>query len=135
MAGMPTIAAVANVNVIGFDHLVLAVGDVERSLAWYCGKLGLEGVRVEEWRAGEAPFPSVRIDATTIIDFIPRMPRADTPDGDATVKNLDHICLVVEPSDLSALGESGPRYGAQGMGTSVYIEDPDGTVVELRHYG
>jgi catechol 2,3-dioxygenase-like lactoylglutathione lyase family enzyme len=26
------------------------------------------------------------------------------------------------------------RYGARGEGLSVYIRDPDGLVVELRHY-
>ena len=39
-----------------------------------------------------------------------------------------------EPTDLSVLGETGPRFGAQGIGTSVYLEDPDGNTVELRHY-
>ena len=28
-----------------------------------------------------------------------------------------------------------PRYGAQGDGTSIYVLDPDGLTVELRHYG
>src|SRR3954447_12594858 len=117
------------IRVTGLDHLVLSVGDVERSLAWYQGFLGLEGVRVEEWREGKAPFPSVRVDASTIIDFVPRH-------GDSgSVANLDHLCLVVEPVDLSALGEAGPRFGARGVGTSVYIQDPDGNTVELRHYG
>ena len=107
---------------------MLVVEDVEKSLAWYCGELGLGEVNVEEWRSGKAPFPSARIDATTIIDFFPRK------DGPAGSKNLDHICLVVEPTDLSVLGETGPRFGAQGIGTSVYLEDPDGNTVELRHY-
>lgn len=123
------------VRIIGFDHLVFVVDDVERSLAWY-GELGLEPVRVEEWRAGKAPFPSMRIDATTIIDFIPRGGQvvADTS-GVGRPRNVDHICLVVEATDLSHLGEPGPRYGAQGDGTSVYINDPDGNTVELRYYG
>jgi catechol 2,3-dioxygenase-like lactoylglutathione lyase family enzyme len=119
----------AEIRVTGFDHLVLAVADVERSLAWYQDFLGLEGVRVDEWREGNAPFPSVRVDASTIIDFIPR--RDDSDRG----SNLDHLCLVVEPADLSSLGDTGPRYGARGIGTSVYIQDPDGNTVELRHYG
>ena len=54
----------------GFDHVVLNVADVERSLAFYCDELGLEPERVEEWRRGEAPFPSARASATTVIDLV-----------------------------------------------------------------
>ena len=39
-----------------------------------------------------------------------------------------------EATDLSALGEAGPRFGARGVGTSVYVQDPDGNTVELRTY-
>ena len=41
------------VKAVGIDHVVLNVADVERSLAWYCGELGLQGLRVAEWRRGE----------------------------------------------------------------------------------
>jgi catechol 2,3-dioxygenase-like lactoylglutathione lyase family enzyme len=49
----------------------------------------------------------------------------------------------VEPADLSSWAESagltvlsgpGPRFGAQGIATSIYVHDPDGNTVELRHY-
>jgi catechol 2,3-dioxygenase-like lactoylglutathione lyase family enzyme len=122
------------VRVTGFDHLVLVVADVERSLAFYCGELGLEGVRVEEWRRGEAPFASVRVDAATILDLVA---------GERTGQNVDHLCLVIEPTDLAALAASGrfevaggPMrvFGAQGYGESVYVRDPDGNTVELRNY-
>jgi catechol 2,3-dioxygenase-like lactoylglutathione lyase family enzyme len=124
---------VAVLHVIGFDHLVLRCADVEASLAWYINALGLTEVRVAEWRNGEAPFPSVRVNAETIIDLIPRK-------GDIAERNLDHLCLVVD--DLAAITADrfrivdGPatRYGAQGNGTSVYVLDPDGNVVELRSY-
>ena len=122
-------------RVIGLDHVVLNVADVERSLAFYCDELGLEPLRVDEWRRGEVFFPSVRIDATTIIDLF-----ASEPTG----RNLDHLCLVVEPTDLQAIKDSGrfdvqsgpdTRWGAQGDGTSLYVRDPDGNTVELRYYG
>jgi len=125
----------AAVTVTGFDHLVLTVADVERSLAWYCGELGLEGERVDAWRRGEVPFPSVRIDATTIIDLLA---------GERREQNVDHICLVIAPTDLDELVSSdrfdvvgGPArlFGAQGDGAGIYVRDPDGNVVELRHYG
>ena len=121
-------------HVTGLDHVVLNVADVERSLAFYCGELGLAPERVEEWRRGEILFPSVRVDAHTIIDLL-AVPR--------TGENADHLCLVVEPVDLDALKASGrfdvvdgpaTRFGARGDGTSLYVKDPDGNTVELRHY-
>ncbi|MGW2249521.1 VOC family protein [Kitasatospora sp. NPDC001660] len=121
-------------RVKAFDHLVLNVGDVERSLAFYTGLLGLAPVRVDEWRAGTAPFPSVRVSPDTIIDLV-RGPRGGS--------NVDHLCLVVEPLDWQAVVDSGaftvldgpgPRYGARGTGTSLYVRDPDGNTVELRWY-
>lgn len=121
-------------RVTGFDHIVLVCFDVERTLAWYCDVLGLEPSRVDEWRRGEVPFPSVRVDAGTIIDLI---------GGEPIDGRLDHLCLVVDPTDfdeITASGEftvvDGParRFGARGEGTSLYVRDPDGTVVELRYY-
>lgn len=118
-----------------FDHLVLAVQDVERALAFYCGPLGLEPVRVDAWRAGDAPFPSVRISPSTIIDLV-----VGNAGGGS---NVDHICLVVEPLDWQEVIDSGRftvlegpvgRYGARGVAQSIYVEDPDGNTVELRWY-
>lgn len=125
------------VKVQGFDHVVLTVSDVERSLAWYVDVLGLEPLRVDEWRRGEVFFPSFRISPETIIDVLPGE-RAS-----AGVLNVDHLCLVIEPTDLQAIKDSGRfdvvdgpdrRYGARGDGTSLYVRDPDGNVVELRYY-
>ncbi|QNE77375.1 VOC family virulence protein [Streptomyces finlayi] len=121
-------------RVKAFDHLVLNVQDVERSLEFYCGPLGLEPVRVEEWRAGKVPFPSVRVSPVTIIDLL------DRPRG---TSNVDHICLVVEPLDWQQVIDSGTftvlegpvgRFGARGEAQSVYVHDPDGNTVELRWY-
>jgi len=124
------------VRVTGFDHLVLTVGDVRRSLDFYVGRLGLTPERVEEWERGEVFFPSVRIDATTIIDLL------GLDDRRADVRNMDHLCLVVEDDvdELAASGDfdvvDGPdeRWGAQGVARSLYVRDPDGNVVELRRY-
>ncbi len=40
------------VRVTGFDHLVLRCADIESTLRWYVDLLGLETVRVDEWRRG-----------------------------------------------------------------------------------
>ncbi|GAA2396283.1 dioxygenase [Catellatospora methionotrophica] len=121
-------------RVIAFDHLVLNVADVERSLEFYCGLLGLEPVRVDEWRAGQVGFPSVRVSTDTIIDLV-SYPRGES--------NVDHICLVVQPLAWQEVIDSGSfsviegpvgRFGARGDATSIYVRDPDGNVVELRWY-
>ncbi len=118
------------------DHIVLNVGDVERSLAWYTERLGLAGVRVAEWRAGTVPFPSVRVSDGCIIDLF----AADTPVGRG---RLDHFCLVADRADVDRIATDddftvvdgpGPRFGARGDGWSVYVSDPDGNTVEIRSY-
>ena len=123
-------------RVLGFDHLVLTVADVRRSLDFYVDELGLAPERVDQWERGEVFFPSVRIDDTTIIDLLG--PGAGA--GDA--RNMDHLCLVVadDVDELAASGRfdvvDGPdeRWGAQGIARSLYVKDPDGNVVELRRY-
>ena len=117
---------------IELDHLVLVVADVERCLAWYQHHLGLAPVRVDEWRAGTAPFPSLRVSEGTIIDVI--------PGHDGHRGHLDHICFTVTEGHLDAaraaltVNEEGQRFGARGIASSIYVHDPDGLTVELRVY-
>jgi catechol 2,3-dioxygenase-like lactoylglutathione lyase family enzyme len=119
------------------DHLVLVVDDVDRSVAWYRDVLGLEVLRYDLWKAGKVLFPSVRINETAIIDIL-------AGGRGAGRGNVDHFCLVVDEVDLAGLRDSGrfdvvegpvTRWGARGDGQSLYVRDPDGNVVELRHYG
>ncbi len=121
-------------KVTDLDHIVVKVADVERALAFYCDELGLAHVRVDEWRRHEVPFPSARVNASTIIDLLPLARPGE---------NIDHFCLVVEPTDLAEIAASGrfevvsgpvQRYGARGDGMSLYVRDPDGNLVELRYY-
>jgi 8-oxo-dGTP diphosphatase len=140
------VAPVAGLVVEGLDHIVLVVDDVERSLAFWVGTLGLGGVRVEAWRRGEVPFPSVRVTAGTIIDLVARRPGGPRPARPPA--ELDHLCLVLGPTgagaaDLDAMVATGildvvegpvGRFGARGEGRSVYVRDPDGITVELRTY-
>jgi catechol 2,3-dioxygenase-like lactoylglutathione lyase family enzyme len=124
------------VRVRGLDHVVLNCQDVDRSLRWYVEELGLQPVRVDEWRAGTAPFPSVRVDDATIIDLLA---------ADRSGVNVDHLCLVLEPTDLGVLAASGRfdvvgdgpvggLFGARGYATSLYVRDPDDNTIELRAY-
>ena len=121
-------------RVTGLDHIVIVTPDVEATVGWYRDVLGLEILGLDEWRDGTLLFPSARVDATTIIDFL-----AGEPSGE----NLNHYALVVDgvtADELAATGdfliEDGPgdRSGAQGVGRSIHVRDPAGVLVEHRSY-
>ena len=122
-------------QVTGFDHVVVLCSDVEASLAFYSGVLGMESIDADAWRDGQAFFPSVRISESTIIDLL---------EGPSDGRNVDHFCLLLEPTDLHELAKQpdlnvveGPveRGGARGQGWSLYVLDPDGHLIELKQYG
>ncbi|HKA02916.1 MAG TPA: VOC family protein [Acidimicrobiales bacterium] len=121
-------------RVTDIDHIVLDCADVEKELAWWRDAIGLEPLRLEEWRRKEVPFVSVRVNAHTIIDLF-EAPR--------TGENLNHVAITVEDVDLDELAASGrfdvvggpsQLFGARGTGTGLYVRDPEGNVVELRTY-
>ena len=128
-------------RIIALDHIVLNVADVERSLAFYQGVLGLPAERVEAWRRGELRFPSVRVSEATIIDLV----QAPAEAGQRH-PNLAHFCLVTDAEALDAVAreltsagvtvEVGPatRSGARGDALSIYFRDPDDNLIELRTY-
>jgi glyoxylase I family protein len=122
------------VRVTEIDHVVWNVPDVEAVLAWYRDELGLEALRVEEWREKKVPFVSLRVNDSTLIDLF---------QGERTGENVNHVAFVVEGVDLDELAASGrfavemgpaDLFGARGNGRGLYIRDPAGNLVELRTY-
>lgn len=119
---------------MAIDHVVFTVPDVERTLAWWRDEIGLEPLRVEEWRRGEAPFVSLRVSEGSLIDLF---------EGERTGDNVNHVAIVVGDVDLDELAASGrfdvemgpaDLFGARGIGRGLYISDPDGNRIELRTY-
>ena len=132
------------------DHVVLWVEDPMRSLAFYTETLGLEGVRIDAFKAGKAPFPSVRLAADQIIDLMPlkAVPMIEKIPGAAGTAGhrVNHVCLAMEKPEYDALrarieatgGLSMVMkdfFGARGQAPEAfYFKDPDGNVLEARYY-
>ena len=125
-------------EILGIDHVVLRVADQERAIAFYEGVLGAKVERRSE-KIGLVQLRAGR----SLIDLI-EAPAGEAPAGKATGgRNMDHFALRIEPFDEAAIrahlashgieaGELKTRYGAEGDGPSLYIEDPDGNRVELK---
>lgn len=124
------------------DHVVFRVRDVERSIDFYRAVLGCEVVRRREHlglvhlRAGVSMIDLVSVDGTLGL----RGGAAPATQG----RNVDHLCLRVEPFDepalirhlaghgLAPLSPAEVNFGAEGDGLSLYFRDPDGNVIELK---
>lgn len=128
-------------RILQLDHLVLRVKNLQLMLDFYQQVLGCTLERQEtdlglyQLRAG-----------SSLIDLVP----VDQPLGQqggqapgAEGHNMDHLCLRIEPFDAAALQlylqsygvSAGPvesRYGAEGKGPSIYIQDPEGNRIELK---
>jgi catechol 2,3-dioxygenase-like lactoylglutathione lyase family enzyme len=123
------------------DHLVLRVRDLDAMVAWYGRVLGCPVER----RQDEIGLVQLRA-GSALVDLVPvdgKLGRAGGAPPGVEGRNLDHFCFRVEPFDegvlrahLSPCGvDPGPtesRYGAEGEGPSIYLQDPEGNTVELK---
>jgi glyoxylase I family protein len=133
------------------DHVVLWVDDPLRSLDFYEKIVGLSGVRVEEFKAGKCPFPSVRISEHSIVDLMSKLaaPVMNSFPGAAgsAGNKVNHVCLAMTKGEYDALrarldanGIAMPHtlkssFGAQGIAPeAIYFSDPDGNMLEARYY-
>jgi len=120
---------------LGLDHVVLRVGDQEKSTRFYVDVLGCtvdhvnERISLVHLRFGEH-----------YIDLLPATAEAPA----ATAGGVDHVCLSIRCDDLTKAAEAlrrrgvtidgdiVHRRGAYGTGPSLYLRDPDGYVIELK---
>lgn len=128
--------------VLRIDHVVFRVASLERSIAFYRATLGCQVVRqrpdlgLMHLRAGASMIDLVAVDG-------PLGTRGGPAPG-AQARNVDHLCLRVEPFVEAELvahlarhgvvphGPASDNFGAEGTGPSLYFSDPDGNTIELK---
>ena len=129
------------IRIRDIDHVVFRVRDVQRAIAFYRDALGCtlereqRAIGLWQMRAGRSLIDLVPVDG--------ELGRAGGAPPGREGRNVDHVCLRVEPWDeaairahLATLGltteASKLRSGADGTGPSFYLTDPDGNTIELR---
>ena len=122
------------IQTAGLDHIVLRIVDKEKMVAFYRDVLGCP----VEWDRPDLGMTHMRVGAS-LIDLVTvdgKLGRQGGPAPGPDGRNLDHFALVVRPFDEAAygveVGETAPRFGADGEGPSIYIKDPEGNTVELK---
>lgn len=131
-------------SMAGLDHIVLRVSNLPAMLDFYHDVLGCTDERTQaeiglfQLRAGRSLIDLVTIDG--------KLGAAGGAAPGIEARNLDHFALAITPFDEPAIRahlaryhvaveQSGPRYGAEGEGPSVYFRDPEGNLIELKGPG
>jgi len=136
---------------MNIDHVVLWVDNPTKSLDFYVNIVGLRPVRRQDFEEGTVSFPSVRLNDSTILDLMSSDMLSEvqefTGGRNGGGAPINHVCFSMSAEDYSALRArliaqeieltSGNEraFGARGLaGSSEYFSDPDGNVIEIRHY-
>ena len=128
-------------RIVGLDHVVLRVNDVEQMKVFYRDVLGCgiererPDIGLTQLRAGRSLIDMVAVDS--------ELGKRGGPGPGSEGRNMDHLCLRIEPFEPDGLarhlaahglapGEVKTRYGAEGNGPSLYLTDPEGNTIELK---
>lgn len=128
-------------SILGIDHVVIRARDIGTMRDFYERVLGCELERVidsiglYQLRAGRSLIDLVDVDG--------ELGRKGGAAPGAEGRNMDHLCIRVDPWDAGAIHAylasagvaAGPvetRNGAEGEGPSIYLDDPEGNMIELK---
>ena len=128
-------------QILALDHAVIRATDLAAMTAFYTRVLGLDldrevpALGLVHLRAGRSMIDLISVSGTL------GAVGGAAPGSEG--RNLDHLCLRIEPFDEAALrarfaahgvalSQVHDNYGAEGTGPSVYLQDPEGNVIELK---
>jgi catechol 2,3-dioxygenase-like lactoylglutathione lyase family enzyme len=120
------------------DHLILPVNDRDASVAFYTEVMGF-GHDGED-----GPFSVIRVSPATTLQLAPwgteggeHLAFALSPEEfDTTFARVRNAGIAYGDSyhDVGNMRGPGEECGARGPGPTVYLFDPNGHLVEFRHY-
>jgi len=127
-------------SLVGLDHVVLLVTDLERAMAFYREVLGCQP---------GFSYPQLGMEQVWCGNSLIVLQDYTRPEGDWAQppveggRNMDHVCIALSPFDHDAMRahlkahnveivEEAFHGGARGMGNSFYVLDPFGNKLELK---
>jgi catechol 2,3-dioxygenase-like lactoylglutathione lyase family enzyme len=120
-------------QILGFDHIVLCVADVRRSIAFYASVLGMEP-REERPGKWSLHFGAHKISLQDAASA-PDLARATVPGSGnfclLTAEPVERFAGELQAHGVAVVAGPGEREGATGKILSVYFRDPDGNLVEI----
>ncbi len=129
------------INITHIDHVVIRVNDLPSMLAFYQEVLGCKLER----GPSESGLAQLRAGLSLIdlVDVNGSLGQQGGAPPDHSAPNMDHVCLQVLPWDANEInahfkrfgvqiGEVAQRYGAAGVGPSIFLKDPEGNTIELK---
>lgn len=120
----------------GIDHVALAVRDVECSVSWYTGVLGLTRLHQNVW----GNSPAVVGVGTTALALFPVEGANPQPPPKRDTLAMRHVAFRVSRADFERAQTELLRRGItvefqdHGIAHSIYFHDPDGHELELTTY-
>jgi len=127
--------------ILGVDHAAITVSDMDRSLDFYCNKLGFSVSKVIDTPDLHIVF--LRLGSSSVELFLPkRGPAIKKPSPLIHEVGLKHIALTVDDMEItySELMDKGVTFSsapqlASGGPKIAFFSDPDGVVIELIQWG
>ena len=132
-------------SIAAIDHWVLVVKDLEETFTFY-RKLGLDAGWQE--RPGGGKRPIIRISETQKLNLYvveryttespTHAPNYATGGADFCLRwegTVQEAQAFLEHAGIPVISGPVARTGSEGVGTSLYVRDPDDNLIELMTYG
>lgn len=124
---------------IGFEHIGTTSGDLDRTIAFYCGLLGLTLRLRKRVESGELAFLDAGGGMLEVMAPTAGAVRSrDIPAGEAGMRHLTLACSDVdalverlEAAGVDIVERPRPAHNPEMIRRVAFVRDPDGIIVEL----
>lgn len=126
-------------GLVGFEHVGMTSGDLDRTIAFYCGLLGLSLALRKTNERGEMAFLDTGSGMLEIACPAATISRSrDVPPHEAGMRHLtfaftsvDAIFKTLEAAGVEIIEPPRPAYFTEMIQRVAFVRDPDGIIVEL----